>query len=71
MSNKTSRHGWFMSAVRSILSLLIKLPLRLVAGLSGLFLMICGSLLTVTIIGAPVGIPIAVVGLLLVVRSIF
>ena len=71
MTDKTSRQGCFMSAARSILSLLIKLPLRLVAGLSGLFLMICGLLLTVTVIGAPVGIPIAVVGLLLVVRSIF
>jgi hypothetical protein len=34
-------------------------------------LMVVGLILTVTLIGAPIGIPLGIIGLLLVIRSIF
>jgi hypothetical protein len=44
---------------------------RLVAAVLGLVLMIVGVILTVTLIAAPVGIPLGLFGLLLMLRSIF
>ena len=45
--------------------------LRLFALLLGLGFMILGLTLTMTIAGAPLGIPFAVLGLLLMLRSVF
>jgi hypothetical protein len=44
---------------------------RLVLAVLGLVFMIVGLVLSVTLIAAPVGIPLAVVGVLLLLRSIF
>lgn len=50
---------------------LIKLLGRIVAGLLGLAFMIAGVALTMTVLGAPVGVPMFIFGLLLTIRSLF
>ena len=49
----------------------LKLPLRLLIGILGFAFMSVGIILTLTIVGAPVGIPLAIAGFLLLLRSIF
>jgi hypothetical protein len=44
---------------------------RLVAGVIGIALMAVGALLSVTVVGAPVGVPLAALGLLLLIRALF
>ena len=62
---------WPFAALWSLLSFILKLTGRLLAAVLGLVLMIAGVLLTVVIVAAPVGIPLFILGLLLIVRSIF
>jgi hypothetical protein len=50
---------------------LIKLLGRIVAGILGLVLMVAGVALTMTVLGAPVGVPMFIFGLLLTIRSLF
>lgn len=50
---------------------LIKLLGRLFAALLGLILMAAGVALTMTVLGAPVGVPMFIFGLLLAIRSLF
>ena len=77
MSTRSKGNGclavllWPFVALWLLLTAVIKLAGRLLALVIGLALMIVGALLTVTIIGAVVGVPLAAVGLLLVVRSLF
>lgn len=72
--SKEKRTPWFLwpfVALWRLLAFLLGLTGRLVLGVVGLVFMIAGLILTVTLIAAPVGIPLAVVGVLLVLRSIF
>ena len=62
---------WPFTAVWTLLSLILKLIGRLLAGILGLTLMVVGLLLTFLIVSAPAGIPLTVLGLLLLIRSIF
>ncbi|HUU27084.1 MAG TPA: hypothetical protein VM123_04660 [archaeon] len=62
---------WPFVALWSLLSFILRLTGRLVAGILGLALMIVGIILTVLIISAPVGIPLIVLGFLLMIRSFF
>lgn len=50
---------------------LIALLGRLLAALLGLALMIAGVVLTLSVVGAPLGVPLFVFGLLLAIRSLF
>lgn len=50
---------------------LISLTGRLFAIILGIVLLIVGGILTFTIVGAAVGIPIAIVGILLLIRGLF
>jgi hypothetical protein len=68
------RTPWFLwpfVALWKLLALILGLTGRLVLGVLGLVFMIVGLILTVTLIAAPVGIPLAIVGVLLLLRSIF
>jgi hypothetical protein len=58
-------------ALWKLLALLIEMTGRLVAGILGCVLMLVGGLLTLTIVGAVVGLPMLLVGCLLLLRSIF
>lgn len=62
---------WPFWAIWKLVTLTLALVGRLAAFAIGVTLMLVGGLLTVTVIGAFVGIPLAALGLLLVVRSLF
>jgi len=62
---------WPFYAIWRLLTFVVELIGRLLCGLLGIGLMIAGVTITLSIIGAPVGIPLASVGFLLLVRSIF
>ena len=62
---------WPFYAVWRLLTFVVELIGRLLCAVLGIGLMIAGVAITLSIIGAPVGIPLASVGFLLLVRSIF
>ena len=70
MSN-TPWYLWPIVALWRLVAAIIGLPGRLVAVLLGIVLMIAGGLLTMTVVGAVAGIPLMIVGLLLIARGIF
>lgn len=72
VTKKTS--PWFLwpfVAVWNLLALILNITGRVLTGILGVGLMIVGIALTMTVAGAPVGIPFAILGLLLIIRSIF
>ncbi len=62
---------WPFVAVWNLITGTIRLIGRIVMLVIGMVIMIVGVLLTMTVIGAFVGIPLATLGLLLVLRSLF
>jgi len=58
-------------AVWRLLGFVVLLMLRSCAALLAMGLMAAGIALTMTIVGAPIGIPLAILGLLLLLRSVF
>jgi hypothetical protein len=62
---------WPFYAIWRLVTLVLKLVGRFLCAIMGLALMAVGVTVTFTVIGAPVGIPIAVFGFLLLVRAIF
>jgi hypothetical protein len=62
---------WPFYAIWRLLTLVLELIGRLLCGLLGLGLMIAGVAVTLSVIGAPLGIPLASLGFLLLVRAIF
>ena len=65
---------WFMwpfVAIWNLLALILNITGRIIAGILGVILMIVGIAITLTVVGAPVGIPVAFIGLLLAIRSVF
>ena len=68
------RSPWFLwpfAALFDLLGVVLCLTGRLLAVLLGLVTMVVGAAATVTLVGAPLGIPLFVVGLMLTVRGIF
>jgi hypothetical protein len=62
---------WPFVALWRLLAFIIELTGRLVAALLGLVFMIVGLVLTVTVIGAVVGVPLIIFGVLLILRGFF
>ncbi len=62
---------WPFAALLDVLGFTLRLTGRVTAVLLGLAAMIAGAAATATVIGAPLGIPLFVVGLMLAVRGIF
>jgi hypothetical protein len=62
---------WPFYAVWWLLTFVVEFIGRMLCGLLGLALMIAGIAVTITVLAAPVGIPIAALGFLLLVRAIF
>ena len=62
---------WPFYAIWRLLTFVVELIGRLLCAILGIGLMIVGVTITLSIIGAPVGIPLASIGFLLLVRSIF
>jgi hypothetical protein len=68
---KTPWMLWPFRAIWRLVAGVVALTGRLVAALLGLVLMIAGVLLSVTVIGAVVGVPLIIFGFLLILRGLF
>jgi hypothetical protein len=62
---------WPFYAIWRLLTFVLEVVGRLLCALIGLALMAAGTAITITVLAAPVGIPIAAVGFLLLIRAIF
>lgn len=62
---------WPFKALWYLIAWIVGLTGRLVAVVIGAVLMIVGGVVSLTIVGAIIGIPLAVVGLLIVLRGLF
>lgn len=62
---------WPFVALWRLLSGVVGLAGRLVLLVIGFVLVVIGAVLTITVVGSVIGLPLALVGLLLMVRSIF
>jgi len=62
---------WPFKAIWRLLTFILELTGRLVAVILGIVLMIIGTIVTFTIIGAIIGIPLIISGFLLVIRGLF
>ena len=62
---------WPFAAIWELLALVINITGRLLGILLAIGLMAVGIVVTMTVIGAPLGIPLVILGFLLMVRSIF
>ena len=62
---------WPFYAIWRLLTFMVELVGRLICALIGLALMAAGTAVTITVVAAPIGIPIAAVGFLLLVRAVF
>lgn len=71
----TSKHVpwilWPFYAVAQLITGILKLTGRLVAALIGFVLLVAGVALSITIIGAILGVPMIIFGFMLMVRAIF
>jgi hypothetical protein len=74
MTAATRRTPWILwpfVAVWDLIAWIVRLVGRLLAVMLGSILMILGLLLSITVIGAILGVPIAALGFLLVMRGLF
>ena len=74
MTTHTKHIPWYLwpfAAIWKLLAVIVELTGRLVAMILGIVLMLVGGIISLTVIGAVVGIPLAVVGLLLFLKGMF
>jgi hypothetical protein len=75
MTTQTKHHTpwylWPFVALWRLLAVIVEMTGRFLAMVLGIVFMIVGVIVSLTIIGAIVGIPLAVVGLLLFLRGLF
>ena len=74
MARRKSKTPWFLWPFKALWDLvfwIISLTGRLVAVVLGVVFLIVGIILTVTVVGAIVGIPLGLFGLLLIVRGLW
>jgi len=62
---------WPFWAIWRLLTFIVEVTGRLVAVVLGLVLMIVGTLVSLTVIGAVIGVPLILIGFLLVLRGFF
>lgn len=62
---------WPFAAIWDLLAFILQITGRVLALVLGVALLMLGVVLTLTVIGAPLGIPVALLGFLLLVRSLF
>ena len=62
---------WPFAAIWKLLSVIVELTGRFVAMVLGIVFIVVGVIVSLTIIGAIIGIPLAIIGLLLLLRGIF
>jgi len=75
MTTQTKQHiPWYLwpfAAIWKLLAVIVEMTGRFVAMVLGLVLLLAGVIVSLTIIGAIVGVPLAIIGLLLLLRGIF
>jgi hypothetical protein len=74
--NDTSESGvpwllWPFYAIWRVLTLILNITGRIICALLGLGLMVAGVAVSLSVVGAPLGIPLAAFGFLLAVRALF
>lgn len=62
---------WPFAAIWKLLAVIVEMTGRFVAMVLGIVLVIVGVLISLTIVGAIVGVPLALIGLLLFFRGLF
>ena len=62
---------WPFSALWKLLAVIVEMTGRFVAMVLGVVFIIVGMIVSLTIVGAIVGVPLAIIGLLLLLRGIF
>ncbi len=62
---------WPFYAIWRLLTLILNLIGRVISALLGIALMVGGVAITLSVVGAPVGIPLASLGFLLLIRALF
>ncbi len=62
---------WPFYAIWRVVTFILELTSRIICALIGLALMAAGVAITITVVAAPIGIPIAAFGFLLLVRALF
>lgn len=62
---------WPFAAIWKLIAVIVEMTGRFLAMIIGIVLMIVGGIISLTIIGAIVGIPLAIIGLLLFLKGIF
>lgn len=62
---------WPFYAIWRLLTLILSITGRVIAALLGVVLMVAGVAIALSVVGAPLGIPLAALGFLLVVRALF
>jgi hypothetical protein len=67
----TPRVLWPFVAVWRLLTMILALTGRIICAVLGLVFMAVGVTISLSIVGAPLGVPLAAFGLLLLVRSLF
>jgi uncharacterized membrane protein HdeD (DUF308 family) len=73
-SPRRRRVPWLLRpfyALWRLLTWIVSLTGRLIAVILGLVIMIAGILVSITIVGLPVGIPLVIIGFLLMIRGLF
>jgi hypothetical protein len=75
MTTQTKHHVpwylWPFAALWKLLSVIVEMTGRFVAMVLGIVFIVVGVIVSLTIVGAIVGIPLAVIGLLLLLRGMF
>lgn len=62
---------WPFYAIWRLLTLILNITGRVIAALLGIALMMAGVAIALSVVGAPLGIPLTALGFLLVVRALF
>lgn len=62
---------WPFYAIWRLLTLILEITGRIICAVLGLALMAAGVAVTLSIVAAPIGIPVAVFGFLLLIRALF
>ena len=75
MSESTDTHIpillWPFYAIWRLLTFILNVAGRLICSVVGISMMIAGVLITMSVVGAPLGIPLASLGFLLLIRALF
>jgi len=68
---KTPWYLWPFAAIWNLVAYIVMLTGRLLAVILGFVFIILGVILTVTVIGAIIGVPLGVIGVLMIIRGLW